>query len=189
MLPLPTKFFVTSGKAVSKVSDLNAFDEALQNAGLAEQNIVSVSSVLPVGIRAVRRRDLPMGAITHCVLAQQRGGEGETISAGIAYGFRDDEFAAYVAEGQMHRTKNSLREVMEWKMGEMAKLRGIKFRRIDYRIEDLSIPMDYYGAFFFFQAEDGIRDLTVTGVQTCALPIFRGRVGARRGLRECPRPG
>src|SRR5688572_13965945 len=29
--------------------------------------------------------------------------------------------------------------------------------------------------FFFFQAEDGIRDLTVTGVQTCALPIFRGQ--------------
>src|SRR5207248_4301424 len=25
--------------------------------------------------------------------------------------------------------------------------------------------------FFFFQAEDGIRDRTVTGVQTCALPI------------------
>src|SRR5256884_2439307 len=28
--------------------------------------------------------------------------------------------------------------------------------------------------FFFFQAEDGIRDVAVTGVQTCALPIFRG---------------
>src|SRR2546430_5687920 len=27
------------------------------------------------------------------------------------------------------------------------------------------------GTIFFFQAEDGIRDLTVTGVQTCALPI------------------
>src|SRR5438034_8584570 len=26
--------------------------------------------------------------------------------------------------------------------------------------------------FFFFQAEDGIRDHCVTGVQTCALPIF-----------------
>src|SRR5437016_11096045 len=26
--------------------------------------------------------------------------------------------------------------------------------------------------FFFFQAEDGIRDWSVTGVQTCALPIF-----------------
>ena len=33
--------------------------------------------------------------------------------------------------------------------------------------------------FFFFQAEDGIRDWSVTGVQTCALPIwvfFGGRV-------------
>src|SRR5262249_60092798 len=27
---------------------------------------------------------------------------------------------------------------------------------------------------FFFQAEDGIRDWSVTGVQTCALPIFSG---------------
>src|SRR5256884_2975452 len=28
--------------------------------------------------------------------------------------------------------------------------------------------------FFFFQAEDGIRDVAVTGVQTCALPIYPG---------------
>src|SRR5436190_19929235 len=31
--------------------------------------------------------------------------------------------------------------------------------------------------FFFFQAEDGIRDHCVTGVQTCALPIFGVRLG------------
>src|SRR5256886_13622621 len=31
--------------------------------------------------------------------------------------------------------------------------------------------------FFFFQAEDGIRDLTVTGVQTCALPIYAAQAG------------
>src|SRR2546430_3402187 len=30
----------------------------------------------------------------------------------------------------------------------------------------------HYWRVFFFQAEDGIRDLTVTGVQTCALPIW-----------------
>src|SRR5690625_3333687 len=33
---------------------------------------------------------------------------------------------------------------------------------------------DLYGVFFFFQAEDGIRDGHVTGVQTCALPILEG---------------
>src|SRR5256885_12336033 len=31
------------------------------------------------------------------------------------------------------------------------------------------------GSYLFFQAEDGIRDYKVTGVQTCALPIFRER--------------
>src|SRR5207253_5187112 len=67
--------------------------------------------------------------------------------------------------------------------------------------------------FFFFQAEDGIRDGHVTGVQTCALPIFgrrapegagadlpaaQGRAvsppsargaGRRRALRHHPRGG
>src|SRR5437764_11102644 len=40
--------------------------------------------------------------------------------------------------------------------------------------------MYFYFFFFFFQAEDGIRDTSVTGVQTCALPIFskvRDRLG------------
>src|SRR2546430_4449481 len=35
----------------------------------------------------------------------------------------------------------------------------------------IQIQKPYQDLFFFFQAEDGIRDLTVTGVQTCALPI------------------
>src|SRR5256886_7267343 len=40
---------------------------------------------------------------------------------------------------------------------------------------------------FFFQAEDGIRDLTVTGVQTCALPICRNRSQRYPGTnRFCP---
>src|SRR2546430_8675285 len=42
------------------------------------------------------------------------------------------------------------------------------FRVDENRNTNLSSSLGY---FFFFQAEDGIRDLTVTGVQTCALPI------------------
>jgi len=33
-------------------------------------------------------------------------------------------------------------------------------------------PVEQFRVFFFFQAEDGILDRDVTGVQTCALPIF-----------------
>src|SRR5256885_9634465 len=41
--------------------------------------------------------------------------------------------------------------------------------------------------FFFFQAEDGIRDYKVTGVQTCALPISTGRDrGDRRATPRQP---
>src|SRR5689334_23726524 len=56
----------------------------------------------------------------------------------------------------------------------------------------------FFVFFFFFQAEDGIRDGTVTGVQTCALPIFFRRqprslshwlsccVPANRPVPPCP---
>src|SRR5260370_40130048 len=42
-----------------------------------------------------------------------------------------------------------------------------------------SIPILF---FFFFQAEDGIRDSSVTGVQTCALPISVTWLGTRSRL-------
>ena len=143
---VPKKFFITSGCAVSKISDLNAFDEALKCARIGEQNLVSVSSVLPIGAKQVPAREMPMGTVTFCVLAQMRGGEGEMISTGIAYAFCKDGKGGYVAEGHMHGTKKALKEVLEWKMSEMAKLRGIELRTIHYAIEELSVPMDHYGA-------------------------------------------
>src|SRR5256885_2426372 len=39
--------------------------------------------------------------------------------------------------------------------------------------------------FFFFQAEDGIRDYKVTGVQTCALPISGGTAGCAALAAPC----
>src|SRR3989449_1926324 len=42
--------------------------------------------------------------------------------------------------------------------------------------------------FFFFQAEDGIRDVAVTGVQTCALPIW-ARPGGPRPMHPTSRGG
>src|SRR5260370_32771294 len=42
--------------------------------------------------------------------------------------------------------------------------------------------------FFFFQAEDGIRDSSVTGVQTCALPIYYGFRNSTAGCSPCDIP-
>src|SRR3712207_7103150 len=38
--------------------------------------------------------------------------------------------------------------------------------------------------FVFLQAEDGIRDIGVTGVQTCALPIFYREIGSASAIME-----
>src|SRR5262249_58988701 len=42
--------------------------------------------------------------------------------------------------------------------------------------------------FFFFQAEDGIRDWSVTGVQTCALPICQTPLKLSRALEDAGAP-
>ena len=142
---VPSKFFITHSSAVSPTSDLNAFDKALINAGIGEQNLVSVSSVIPIGAEKIEPCEMPMGAVTHCVLAQMRGTEGEMISAGIAYGFRKDGKGGYVAEGHLHGSKESLKKDLQWKMDEMARLRGIEFETIGFVIEEQEIPVDNYG--------------------------------------------
>src|SRR5437867_5129741 len=64
------------------------------------------------------------------------------------------------------------------------------YRAISYRsklllLYELLLSASVSFLFFFFQAEDGIRDRTVTGVQTCALPIFEPPVGGQDTL-EAP---
>jgi len=145
LVPIPTRFFVTSGKGINKVSELNAFDLALLQAGIGEQNLVSVSSVLPTGVRQVDRERVSRGAITHAVLARMGGGEGEVVSAGISYAFRTDGQGGYVAEGHLNGTQKALKEFLKWRMAEIAHFRGVELKRIHYRTEELSIPMDHYG--------------------------------------------
>src|SRR2546430_17381143 len=53
---------------------------------------------------------------------------------------------------------------------------------LSYDVSDICVM----SLFFFFQAEDGIRDLTVTGVQTCALPISQDPLTVTDG--EGPTP-
>src|SRR3982751_2962807 len=45
-------------------------------------------------------------------------------------------------------------------------------------VQTCALPI--YTFDFFFQAEDGIRDLIVTGVQTCALPIWQHQADRRK---------
>ena len=111
---IPKRFFVTSGKAVSPVSELNAFDRALERARIAQCNLVCVSSILPGECREIEVQEIPVGSITYAVLARMDGDEGTTIGAGIAYGFQSDMIYGIVAEAHGYMDEAALREILEW---------------------------------------------------------------------------
>lgn len=144
-LMVPKKFFVTSGKAINAISELNAFDEALLNARIGDQNLVPVSSILPVGIEKIDPVEIPMGAITHCILSQMKGEREKTISAGLSYTF-NEEGGGYVAEVHGHIKKEDAKDLLDRKIEEMARRRDKEVKEIFYVVEELHIPLNHYGA-------------------------------------------
>lgn len=142
---IPKEFFIASGKAISPVSELNAFDLSLKKAGIGQCNLVSVSSILPPKCRNRKWRKIPAGSITHAVIARMDGGEGTTIGAGIAWAWESERKYGLVAEAHGYMDAKALKETLQWKIKEMAKIRGIQIDKINYRMEVLRVPMDNYG--------------------------------------------
>jgi len=142
---IPKEFFVTSGKAVSPVSELNAFDLALKKAGIAQCNLVSVSSILPKDCFEIKKHNISAGSITYSVLARMDGDEGTNVGAGIAWAWAKSKKYGLVAEAHGYMDKKALQETLEWKIREMAKIRGIQIGNIQMRLEVLRVPMDNYG--------------------------------------------
>jgi len=142
---LYTKFFVTSGKATDKISSLNAFDKAVLKAGIGNTNIVTVSSILPEGSEEVEKQKLPIGEVLHCVLARQNGEEGQTISAGLAWTFFKNKSWGLVAEEHGMTDKKRLKEMLEWKIHEMARFRRLKLGPINYKVESIRVPWYHNG--------------------------------------------
>jgi len=143
---IPKEFFITSGKGTSPVSELNAFDLALKKAGIAQCNLVPVSSILPRGCKERKRKKIVAGAITYAVMARMDGDEGTTIGAGIAWAWEKDRKYGLVAEAHGYMDLKALRETLEWKIKEMVKIRDMEISRISYRTEVLRVPMENYGS-------------------------------------------
>jgi arginine decarboxylase len=87
MFPVPTSFFLTSGVGVHQEL-LTAFELALRDADIEQQNLVSVSSILPPHCEQIEREHgvatLRPGEITFCVMARTETNEpGRRIHSSI----------------------------------------------------------------------------------------------------------
>ena len=116
---IPRRIFFTTGKGVHK-EKLASFEAALRDAGIANLNLVYVSSIFPPGCKMVPVtegiKSLSPGEITHCVMARQETTEpGRRIVASIGVAVpRNPELYGYLSEhhgfGQTNREASDYAE-------------------------------------------------------------------------------
>lgn len=92
---VPKKVFLTKGVGRHKYQ-LKSFEEALRKAGVAQQNLVQVSSILPPGCRTISRenglKQLRPGQICYCVIARTDTDEhGRLVASSVGIAVPKDE--------------------------------------------------------------------------------------------------
>jgi arginine decarboxylase len=103
MFPIPKCVFLTRGVGVHR-QRLTAFEYALRDADIEQQNLVSVSSILPPGCELITPAagvaTLSPGEITFCVMARAETNEaGRRIAAGIGLARpKDPNHYGYISE-------------------------------------------------------------------------------------------
>lgn len=103
MFPIPKRVFLTGGVGVHR-HQLTAFEYALRDADIEQQNLVTVSSILPPGCRMIGRKagvkTLSPGEITFCVMARAETNEpGRRINASIGFARPvDQKMYGYISE-------------------------------------------------------------------------------------------
>lgn len=131
---VPKRMFFTRGVGKHQ-NNLESFEAALRSAGIAQFNLVKVSSIFPPQCKIVSRRvglnHLSPGQIVHCVMAEERTNEpNRLVSAGIglAVPAEGDQFG-YISEhhgfGMTERKTGDFVEDMAASM--LATTLGIKF--------------------------------------------------------------
>ncbi len=104
---VPTKVFLTKGIGRHKYQ-LKSFEEALRVAGLAQQNIVQVSSILPPKCRIISREkgleQLVPGQICYCVMARADTNEqGRLVASSVGIAIpKDKNNWGYLSEVHGH---------------------------------------------------------------------------------------
>ena len=129
MLPTPKKFTLCAGTAEG-VHDLNAFDNALLNAGIGNLNLLRVSSILPPGAEFVENLNIPAGSLTPTAYGYIVSEEsGELIAASIGVGFSEDSFGVIMEFSGKCSAKEAEEKVIAM-VEEAFKTRGMKLAKV-----------------------------------------------------------
>jgi len=98
-LGLTKKIVLVSGFGESDNSKINAFDNALLDAGIHDCNLIKVSSILAKGTKVVTKFKIDKGSFVPAVISTAHGKQGENICAGLQIAFNNEKYG-YVFETQ-----------------------------------------------------------------------------------------
>ncbi len=128
------KISLTSGKAEGPTK-LNAFDNALLNAGIGDINLIKVSSIIPARAEFVDLPQFPAGAMVNTVLSYTASEqEGDFISAFIAVAISDD-LGCVVEHSGINRDPEEVKNEAEAMVKYMMDVRGKQITKIMMEFE------------------------------------------------------
>jgi arginine decarboxylase (EC 4.1.1.19) len=119
------KVSITSGKSEGPTR-LNAFDNALIDAGIGDVNLIKVSSIIPANAQIVRLPPLETGSTVNCVLSHRiSNSRGDLISAAIAVALSDN-MGCVAENGGINKDPKIIREDAIFMVEYMMRKRGEK---------------------------------------------------------------
>jgi arginine decarboxylase len=103
--------------AAEGLTSLNAFDNALLEAGIGNLNLIKVSSIIPKGAKITPLPDIPPGSLTPTVYSYITSSiPGEILSACVGIGLSDNEFGLiyeYSHRGSARTAEEIVRRMIE----------------------------------------------------------------------------
>jgi arginine decarboxylase len=111
-------------------SEINAFDRALHDAGVADLNFVRVTSILPPGARVIALPSYPPGLLTPAVYARITSARsGERISAAIGVGI-SRETHGVIMEHTAHHSRDEAERAVRAMVVEGFSMRGLALEEV-----------------------------------------------------------
>jgi arginine decarboxylase len=129
MWTLPRAVTVVAG-AGEGATDLNAFDHALMDAGIANLNFLRVTSIFPQGARVVPMRPFVPGMLMPAVYARiSRHTPGERIAAAVGVGIGEEGYGVIMEHSHTGTAENA-EEIVRAMIADAMAARGLHLREI-----------------------------------------------------------
>lgn len=129
------KVSITSGKAEGPTK-LNAFDNALLDAGIGDVNLIKVSSIIPTGAEIVELPQFPAGKMVNTVLSYVSSSrEGDQLCAVIAVAI-SDELGCVVEHGGINQDPEKVKGEALDMVNSMMRIRGLEIKDIIIKCQE-----------------------------------------------------